>query len=599
MSQQDWMLEEELAQARPNAAALGRLARFLAPYKRRIVLGLVMEIVWCLSYLAGPWLVQQGIDKGLMKSDFFVLALAGAAYAVNTLARSVLVGQELKLLTRAGLSVLADLRRAVFDHVQGLCMNFFDRTQQGRVIARVDRDVDALERAVIWGPVTLLSSVLVLTLAIGAMLRYDARLTLAVVACVPTLLFSTEGFRRLGLRAYRRARADLSRLTAHYAEAINGMRVIQASGREADSVSAGRGLIAKYRDSGVRAVNVWSAYQPVVNLHYGISGALVLWLGGRLVLAGSLSVGELVAFLMLLEYVFQPLEELGDLYNDLLGAQAAAERVFQLMDARPSVAEAPDARRLESPRGRVEFDAVRFRYGPDAPWALDGVSFAVEPGQTAALVGHTGAGKSTVVSLLCRFYDVTEGAVRLDGEDVKGLTLDTLRRHIGVIPQDGFLFSGTVMDNLRFGRPDAGDAEIVAAAERLGAHALLSALPDGYDTEVGERGSRLSHGQRQAVCYVRALLAEPRVLILDEATSSLDAATEHTLQEALRRLAEGRTTIVVAHRLSTIRHAERILVFESGKVVESGDHASLLARGGAYARLYADYRLDPDEWLSA
>jgi ABC-type multidrug transport system fused ATPase/permease subunit len=312
-----------------------------------------------------------------------------------------------------------------------------------------------------------------------------------------------------------------------------------------------------------------------------------------------LSVGELVAFLMLLEYVFQPLEELGDLYNDLLGAQAAAERVFQLMDARPSVAEAPDARRLESPRGRVEFDAVRFRYGPDAPWALDGVSFAVEPGQTAALVGHTGAGKSTVVSLLCRFYDVTEGAVRLDGEDVKGLTLDTLRRHIGVIPQDGFLFSGTVMDNLRFGRPDAGDAEIVAAAERLGAHALLSALPDGYDTEVGERGSRLSHGQRQAVCYVRALLAEPRVLILDEATSSLDAATEHTLQEALRRLAEGRTTIVVAHRLSTIRHAERILVFESGKVVESGDHASLLARGGAYARLYADYRLDPDEWLSA
>lgn len=599
MSQQDWMLDEELARARPSTAVLGRLARFLAPYKGRIALGLVMEVVWCLSYLAGPWLVQQGIDKGLMKSDFLVLALASAAYAANTVGRSLLVGQELKLLTRAGLSVLADLRRAVFDHVQGLCMNFFDRTQQGRVIARVDRDVDALERAVIWGPVTTLSATLVLSMAIAAMARYDVRLTLAVVACVPTLLFSTEGFRRLGLRAYRRARADLSRLTAHYAEAINGMRVIQASGREEDSVSAGRGLIAAYRDSGVRAVNVWSAYQPVVNLHYGVSGALVLWLGGRLVLSGTLTVGELVAFLMLLEYVFQPLEELGDLYNDLLGAQAAAERVFQLMDARPSVAEAPDARRLEAPRGRVEFDAVRFRYAPDAPWALDGVSFAVEPGQTAALVGHTGAGKSTVVSLLCRFYDTTEGAVRLDGEDVRGLTLDTLRRHIGVIPQDGFLFSGTVMDNLRFGRPDASDAEIVAAAERLGAHALLSALPDGYATEVGERGGRLSHGQRQAVCYVRALLAEPRVLILDEATSSLDAATERTLQEALRRLSEGRTTIVVAHRLSTIRSAERILVFERGRVVESGDHASLLAEGGAYARLYADYRLDPDGCLPA
>ncbi len=596
---QDWMLEEELARARPNAAALKRLARFLAPYKGRVALGLVLEIVWCLSYLAGPWLVQVGIDKGLMRARFGLLALVCAAYAANALGRALLVGFELRLLTRAGQSVLADLRRAVFDHVQGLCMGFFDRTQQGRVIARVDRDVDALERAVIWGPVTLLSATLVLTLALGAMARYDARLALAVLACVPSLLLSSEAFRRAGLRAYRRARADLSRLTAHYAEAINGMRVIQACGREGDSVGTGRGLIAAYRDSGVRAVRTWAAYQPVVNLHYGVSGALVLWLGGRLVLAGSLSVGELVAFLMLLEYVFQPLEELGDLYNDLLGAQAAAERVFQLMDARPSVAEAPDARRLEAARGRVEFDGVSFRYGPDAPWALEGVSFAVEPGQTAALVGHTGAGKSTVVSLLCRFYDATKGAVRLDGEDLRGLTLDTLRRHIGVIPQDGFLFSGTVMDNLRFGRPEASDAELVAAAERLGAHALLSALPDGYDTDVGERGGRLSHGQRQAVCYVRALLAEPRVLILDEATSALDAGSERTLQEALRRLSAGRTTIVVAHRLSTIRSAERILVFEDGRVAESGDHASLLARAGAYARLYADYRLSPEDLASA
>ncbi|MDE2291497.1 MAG: ABC transporter ATP-binding protein, partial [Elusimicrobia bacterium] len=528
-----------------------------------------------------------------------LLGLLAAAYALNTLARAWWVGWELRFLTRTGQRVVADLRREVFDHVQGLCMGFFDRTQQGRIIARVDRDVDALERSLIWGPVTVVSCALVLVLATAAMLRYDARLTLIVLACVPSLLLSSEVFRRLGLSAYRRTRAELSRVTAHYAEAISGMRVIQASVREEASVAAGRGLIAAFRDSALRAVRVWSASTPVVNLHYAVSGAAVLFFGARLVRAGQVSPGALVAFLMLLEHVFQPLEELGELYGELLGAQSAAERVFQVLDTLPTVSERPGARRLSGLSGRVRFEGVRFRYGPEHPWALDGVSFEAGPGETLALVGHTGAGKSTVVSLLCRFYDAVEGAVTLDGHDVRGLTLDTLRRHVGVIPQDGFLFSGTVLENLRFGKPGASDAELAAAARSLGADGLLAALPRGYGTEVGERGARLSHGQRQAVCYVRALLAEPKVLILDEATSALDAGAEAALQEALRRLSAGRTTVVVAHRLSTVRAAERILVFEGGRVAESGDHRALLARGGAYARLVADSCLSPAGWQEA
>lgn len=595
---QDWMLEEELARARLDASSLARVAAFLAPYKRQVGIALAMEILWCLSHLAGPLMVQRGIDHYLGTEQLGALAGLSALYALNTLGRAWLVGLELKLLTGSGQRVVSDIRRAVFDHVQGLCMGFFDRTQQGRVIARVDRDVDALERSLVWGPVTVLSATLVLLFALAAMSHYDVRLAFVVFACVPTLILSSEVFRRAGIAAYRRTRADMSLVTAHYAESINGMRVIQASGREAENVATGRGLIEAVRTSALSAVGVWSAYLPVVNLHYGLSGAAVLFLGGRLVMSGDMSVGALVAFLMLLEHVFQPIEELGDLYNELLSAQAAAERVFQVLDTQPTVREREGALTLPSLTGRVEFDGVRLRYAESSPLALDGVSFVAEPGQTVALVGHTGAGKSTVVSLLCRFYDATEGAVRLDGVDVRDLTLATLRRNIGVIPQDGFLFSGTVFENLRFGRPEATDAELLGAARALGAHELLSALPQGYETAVGERGGRLSHGQRQVVCYVRALLAEPRILILDEATSSLDSASERTLQEALRRLSAGRTTFVVAHRLSTIRSADRILVFAGGKVVEDGTHASLLAAGGAYARLNAD-ALTPTGWLDA
>ncbi len=590
----DWQVEEELAQTRPTLSNLRRTGTFLAPYKWSIATALAMEIVWCFSYLLSPHLVRIAIDDYLVPGGFTGLAVVCLIYAANVLFRAVWLGRELRLLARCGQRVLGDLRRAVFEHIQTLSMSFFDRTQHGKIIARVDRDVDALEHSIIWSPVILTSVIFLLLFAISSMVYYDYRLSMVVIACVPTLLISSEVFRRHGMRAYRASRVALSRVTAHYAETINGMRVIQAAVQESKTLAEGHARITKLKNAAVRTIRIWSAYFPVVSLHYGVGGAAILIYGGNLVMRGELTVGELVAFLLLLDSVFEPIEELGELYNELLSASAAGERVFEVLDTKPEIVDRPDAGGVDGLGSRITFSRVRFRYGPKLPWIIHNVSFALEAGKTSAFVGQTGSGKTSLVALLCRFYEAQEGQVRIDGRDVRDLRLSALREHIGVIPQDGYLFSGTVMENLRFGKPGASDTEILTAAKELGAHDILATLTEGYDTPVGERGGRLSHGERQVVCYVRALLADPAIIILDEATSAMDAATERTLQRALARLSSGRTTVVIAHRLSTIRNADNILVVDGGRIVEQGDHASLLRLSRRYARLYTDYRLGGD-----
>ena len=598
-NKQDWQLEEELAETRPTLENLRRTGRFVFPHKKLILTALAMEVVWSMSFLLGPHLVRVAIDDYLKPGAFEGLIAVSALYALNTVFRALWLGQELKILARAGQRVLGDIRKAIFEHVQNLSMSFFDKTQQGKIIARVDRDVDALEHPIIWGPIILTSASMLLILAVSSMIYYDWRLSMVVVACVPTLVLSSHMFHRAGMKAYRAARAALSRVTAHYAESINGMRIIQAAVQEEKTLAEGSIRIRTLREAAIRTIRVWSAYLPVVSTHYGIGGAAILIFGGHLVAKGELTVGELVAFLLLLESVFEPIEELGELYNELLGASAAGERVFQVLDTRPEIMNKENAAPLKNVRGRISFQDVRFRYGPKLPWVIKGVSFEIAPGETAAFVGQTGAGKTSIVGLLCRFYDAQSGTVAIDGQNVASVRLESLREHIGMIPQDGYLFSGTVMDNLRFGKPDASDQEIIDAAKALGAHDLLQSLSKGYDTPVGERGGRLSHGERQVVCYIRALLADPAVLVLDEATSAMDAATENTLQKALATLSRGRTTVVIAHRLSTIRKAEKIFVVEAGRIAEEGDHDSLIALGGRYARLYDDYRLPGNTGKSA
>jgi ATP-binding cassette subfamily B protein len=406
------------------------------------------------------------------------------------------------------------------------------------------------------------------------------------------MAIGTAIFRRYSARAYRRTRERMGDVTASLQEDISGVRVVQAFRREDANYRRFIAVNDRYRYANVQTVNAASIYFPFVSLLSAVATAVVLGYGGILVFDGQLSPGALFAFIGLLSNFFDPVQQLSQFYQTMLAAMAALEKIVEVLDTAPAMADAPGARELPQIAGRVEFADVQFAYSPTSAEVLHGVSFAAEPGQTVALVGHTGAGKSTVVKLLARFYDPTSGRVLIDGTDVRDVTARSLRSQLGIVPQESFLFSGSVRSNIAFGRPEATDAEVVAAAEAVGADAFIRALPDGYDTEIQERGARLSIGQRQLVAFARALLADPRILILDEATSSVDIPTEARIEEALETLLSGRTAFVVAHRLSTIRRADVIVVLEHGRVIEAGTHRQLIERRGRYYALY-------DDWVEA
>jgi ATP-binding cassette subfamily B protein len=418
------------------------------------------------------------------------------------------------------------------------------------------------------------------------------RLALATLSVFPAMAVGTAIFRRYSGRAYRRTRERMGEVTASLQEDISGVRVVQAFRRENANYRRFLDVNDGYRAANMQTVNAASVYFPFVSLLSATATAVVLGYGGLLVFRGQLTPGALFAFIALLSNFFDPVQQLSQFYQTLLGATAALDKVVEVLETEPAMADADSARPLPPIVGRVEFSDVRFAYAPAAAEVLHGVSFAAEPGQTVALVGHTGAGKSTLIKLLARFYDPTSGRVLIDGHDLREVTSHSLRSQLGIVPQESFLFSGSVRSNIAFGRPDASLEDVVAAAEAVGADAFIRALPDGYDTEIQERGARLSIGQRQLVAFARALLADPRILILDEATSSVDIPTEARIEEALETLLEGRTAFVVAHRLSTIRRADVIVVLEHGQVIEAGTHRQLIERRGRYYALY-------DDWVEA
>ena len=568
------------------------LIGYTRPYAGRAILAMIALVLSTAATIGGPLVAKQAIDEGIVPGDesslqmwvVVFLVVAGVGWAASA--------AQSYLTSWVGERILTDLRVDLFEHVQRLDLGFFERTRAGVVISRLTNDVEALETLVTDGPTTLLQNTITLIGSALVLLYLDWQLALATLTVFPGMAIATALFRRYSSRAYRRTRERLAEVTASLQEDISGVRVVQAFRRERANERRFHEVNGAYREANVQTVNVSAVYFPVVDLLSATAMAVVLGYGGVLVIDGQITTGDLFVFIGLLSYFFEPVQQLSQFYQTFLAGTAALDKIFDVLDTDPRLTDRPDAKELPQITGRVEFEDVRFASREGGAEVLHGISFAVQPGQTVALVGHTGAGKSTIVKLLARFYDPTGGRVLVDGHDLRDVTMTSLHRQLGMVPQEGFLFARSVAENIAFGRPDASREDVEAAARALGAHEFIEALPEGYDTSIAERGARLSIGQRQLVAFARALLANPRLLILDEATSSVDIPTEARIEHALETLLADRTAFVVAHRLSTIRRADVIVVLEHGEIIESGTHEQLIAARGRYFALY-------DDWVDA
>ncbi len=568
------------------------LARLTLPYRGRTALAIATLLAYTLVALAPPYLAKLAIDQGIADGDLGRLTEIVAVFVVAAVAALALSSANTYLTGWVGERILADLRNKLFRHLERLSMGFYERNRAGVIISRITNDVEALDQLVTDGVTSLVQNTLLLVGSAVVLFFLDWRLALATLTVLPLMAITTAWFRRRSNRAYRDVRERLGLVTGTLAEDIAGMRVVQSFTREPVQERAFRGVNDRYRAANQETVVLNAIYFPTVDLLSSAAMAIVFGYGGWLVYHGDMSAGTLFAFALYVSNFFDPVQQLSQLYNTFLSAIAALDKIVGVLDETPQVTDVADA--LELPRidGHVRFEDVRFGYGPELPEVLHGLELDVPAGTTVALVGHTGAGKSTIAKLLARFYDPSQGTVTIDGHDLTTVTQHSLRRQLGIVPQEGFLFGGTVAENIAFGRPDASRDEIEAAARAVGAHDFVAGLEDGYETHLGERGTRLSLGQRQLVAFARALLADPRILILDEATSSVDIGTERQIERALRQLLSGRTAFVIAHRLSTIRDADLIVVLEHGAVVEQGTHDELIAARGLYTRLYGDWAAD-------
>jgi ATP-binding cassette subfamily B protein len=588
-------LLERLRETGGRGRKLRGLAEIMAPYRWRVIAMLTALVASTAAALAPAPLAKVAIDDGIRRHntgtlDVIVVAFLASAviYAVASYLQTYLVGW-------VGQRALRDLRLKLFAHLQSLSIGFYSRNRAGVIISRLTNDVEALDQLVEDGMATLFQSGLTLLGVVGILLVLDWKLALFTFLALPVLFVGALAFRIASADAYRLTREKIAWITGYLQETLSGMRVVRAFGQEARHIERFGELNEDNRRANMKTVYLNSAYFPAVELLSSLVTVEILVIGGIEAITGHASTGVVFGFIAALNNFFDPIQQLSQLYTVYQSGMAALDKIFELLDEQPELVDAPDALELPRLRGELRFDHVSFSYDPSATaagadaWALRDINLAVPAGQTVALVGETGAGKSTFAKLVSRFYDPTDGRVLVDGHDLRAVAARSLRSQMGIVPQEGFLFSGTVRDNILFGRPGATDADMREAARAVGADQFIAALEHGYDTEVGERGVQLSAGQRQLLAFARALVADPRILILDEATSNVDVHTEGLIEQGLRRLVAGRTAIVIAHRLSTIRHAGRIIVLEHGRIVEQGTHDELLDAHGHYFRLYRDW----------
>ena len=565
---------------------------FVLPYKKQLGIALAAMLATSATGLVAPHLMQVAIDDGMKKANMRVLTVVAGIYIATYLVRWLCQYCQTLVVAILGQHVLYDIRHKLFSHLQGLSLRFFDKREVGRIIARLTSDVEALNELLTSGALSVVTDVITVIWIIIILMYKNLHLALLTFSLMPLMWIVTSVFRSKARLAYRDVRKKVATVTARVAENVSGVRVVKSFSREKENLRRFEEVNLENRRAYMRAAAIRSAFAPLIAIISAGGICMVYWYGGVRVIAETLTVGLLVGFIGYMERFFTPIRDMSTLYDTMQSAMAGAERIFDILDTEPDIQNKPGAIQMPPIRGNVGFKNVTFAYG-DTP-VLKDVSFSVEAGQTVALVGPTGAGKTTIINLLSRQYDIQSGSIPIDGHDIRNVTMESLRSQMGVVLQDPFLFPGSVKENIRYGRLDATDQEVEAVAKTVGADEFIRALPQGYDTDVREGGSILSVGQKQLVSFARALLADPRILILDEATSSIDTQTEMLIQEALGKLLKGRTSFVIAHRLSTIVGADRILVMDGGRVVQSGKHKELLRKGGLYKRLYDmqfDYEL--------